>query len=80
MRLISQDGKLDIPYERCAVYLRITDEIEIIAYDTENVGFSPWLLGKYSTEEKARTLMGMIRNAYKAEIKCFLFPGDKETG
>jgi len=77
MRLISQYGESDIPYERIVVELNKKDKTKIIGYGVD--GFDGhWTLAKYSTEEKARIVMGMIRNAYKAERKCFCFPRDEE--
>ena len=55
MRVISQDGKLDFPYENSVVFISLVDasEIRIVAIgDDDNV-----VIAKYSTEEKAKKAM-----------------------
>ena len=60
MRLISQDGKFDIPY----------DEIVVELFDKCVVGrlkeyiSRDIILGSYSTEAKAQKAMEMLRTAY----------------
>lgn len=63
MRVISQDGKLDFPYEHSVVFISLVDasEIRIVAIgDDDNV-----VIAKYSTEEKAKKAMEMLRDAYQ---------------
>ena len=63
MRVISQDGKLDFPYENSVVFINLVDasEIRIVAIgDDDNV-----VIAKYSTEEKAKKAMEMLRFAYE---------------
>ena len=63
MRVISQDGKLDFPYENSVVFISLVDasEIRIAAIgDDDNV-----VIAKYSTEEKANKAMEMLRIAYE---------------
>lgn len=55
MRIISQDGKLDMPYEICSVWCR--DSV-IMCYNTHTV------IATYSTKEKAKKAMEMLRKAY----------------
>lgn len=70
MRLISQDGKTDIPYENSYVYVKA-----VYCYNKEKkchditgyklktpIGDDAWVLGEYSTEEKALKVMEMIRH------------------
>lgn len=65
MRLISQDGRLDVPYEKIAVNLKETDRTQIIGYGIESFdNNSYFVLGKYSTEEKARKVMELLQMAY----------------
>ena len=62
MRVISQDGKLDFPYENSVVFISLVDasEIRIVAIgDDDNV-----VIAKYSTEEKAKKAMEELRYAY----------------
>lgn len=73
MRLISQDGKTDIPYENSAVYVQAIYYYnkEKKCHDTTGyklktpIGDDIWVLGEYSTEEKALKVMKEIREAYK---------------
>ena len=98
MRLISQDGKIDIPYENNVVYV-----YAIHGYNKEEkchditgyriitaIGDDTWVLGEYSTEEKALKVMEMLQNQYKRfmttgliDIKkeniYFKFPADEEV-
>lgn len=62
MRVISQDGRLDFPYEESIVFISLVDasEIRIVAIaDDDDVA-----IAKYSTEEKAKKAMEMLRDAY----------------
>ena len=57
MRIISQSGRIDIPYEVSVVYVEYES---IIA----KVGDERYAMGSYSTEEKAFKAMEMLREAY----------------
>ena len=57
MRIISQSGRIDIPYEVAVVYVEYES---IIA----KVGDERYAIGSYSTEEKAFKAMKMLRTAY----------------
>ena len=60
MRLISQNGKFDIPYDEIVV--EIFDEC-VVGRLKEYVG-RDIILGSYSTEEKAKKAMEMLREEY----------------
>ena len=62
MRVISQNGRLDFPYERSIVFLSPKDAtiVQILAIGDDEAG----TLAKYSTEEKAKKAMEMLREAY----------------
>ena len=60
MRLISQDGKFDIPYDEIVV--EIFGEC-VVGRLKEYIG-RDIILGSYSTEEKAEKAMEMLRTAY----------------
>lgn len=90
MRVISQDGRLDFPYERSIVFLSPKDAtiVQIQAIGEDEAG----TLAKYSTEEKAKKTMEMLReeygkyvsatgaNSYFAFVhpKVFQFPAEEE--
>lgn len=94
MRLISQNGYHDVPYESVIIQL-LHEENTIYAYSpfdlTNNICCI--LLGKYSTEKDALKVMKMCRDEYKKyEImqhgygigmvdnpKVFRFPKDEEV-
>ena len=54
MRIISQDGMIDLPYESVGISINNINETDIIAYPV--VGHTNksgcWTLATYSTEEK----------------------------
>lgn len=57
MRIISQSGRFDIPYEMAVVFVEYES---IIA----KVGDERYAMGNYSTEEKAVKSMEMLREKY----------------
>lgn len=64
MRLISQNGKFDVPYEIAA--LSRTGNI-IRAY-VPIVGEKGTVMTRYSTDEKAKKAMEMLHNTYTGEF------------
>lgn len=58
MRIISQNGRVDMPYEKIALYLSCE---QIVA---KHEG-TKYLLATYSSEEKAIKAMEMCRKEYK---------------
>lgn len=85
MRLISQDGNVDIPYDK-AILLHAQD------YVMARVGDKEYLMGEYSSMKKSYKAMEMMRKRYldyldvKFETfwysndypKVFQFPKDEE--
>lgn len=61
MRIISQSGRIDIPYEVAVVYVEYESVIA-------KVGDERYAMGSYSTEEKAEKAMEMLRTAYTGEF------------
>lgn len=57
MRIISQSGRVDIPYEMAVVYVEYESVIA-------KVGDEIYAIGNYSTEEKAVKSMEMLREKY----------------
>ena len=82
MRLISQDGTYDFPYEHVVVYRNETSVVCGIMPDIrEKV-----LLGKYNSKAKAIKAMEMLREEYletvydyRTKPKVFQFPKDEEV-
>lgn len=68
MRIVSQDGMIDLPYESIGVSINHNDNCVIIAYPAGI--FTPsdeyWEMARYSTEEKARKSMELLQDSYVA--------------
>lgn len=66
MRVISQDGTLDIPYEQVVIQ-RFNGEIYFLNKNLTGIDDlgSDIVIAKYSTEEKAKKAMEMLRIAYE---------------
>lgn len=85
MRVISQDGTLDFPYENSIVFID-TREKEATFVRMQAIGDNESsITAKYSTKEKAKKAMEMLREQYKKYIGasvniygCFQFPNDDE--
>ena len=77
MRIISQNGRVDMPYEKIALYLSCE---QIVA---KHEG-TKYLLATYSSEEKAVKAMEMCREKYLSRMeldggydivnKCYVQP------
>lgn len=92
MRVISQDGSIDYPYDKSVVFLDPYNENNVkiqLAGDKECL-----ILGKYSTKEKALKAMELLRESYLKfahatnndsfyaffdNPKVFRFPADDEV-
>ena len=66
MRVISQDGTIDIPYELSAV--TIGQKVDLSKFNinirSKLLDERPCIVATYSTEEKAKKAMEMLRDAY----------------
>ncbi len=71
MRIISQGGRSDLPYEEIAVCIACED---IIARYNDK----EYLMARYSTMEKAQKAMEMLHEAYACE-RYFQFPSDEDV-
>ena len=65
MRIISQDGTIDIPYEQCVIQ-RFREKIYFLNKNLTGVEqlVSDMILASYSSEQKAEKAMEMLRTAY----------------
>ena len=91
MRIISQGGISDLPYEQISISIDCDDERTIIAYAVSSGTI--WELAEYSKKEKAEKAMEMLRTEYgnykqakSSEYyfafnypKVFRFPQDSEV-
>lgn len=64
MRIVSQDGRIDLPYEQIVVVNNTVDEMTIIAYAVDSYDDTVWKLAEYSTKEKAVKAMEELRTEY----------------
>ena len=62
MRIISQNGKFDLPYENLAIFVEY--ENVIARFENER-----YLLGQYSSEAKAIKAMEMLRGTYLSRME-----------
>ena len=71
MRVISQHGNVDLPYEQI-----------IVCHATENVvalhNEKEYVLGRYSSQEKAYKAMGMLKEHYGSLSFMKLIAGTKK--
>ncbi len=68
MRILSQDGKFDFPYER--VCLEVSDSGKIFAQgDVWGKRDNYIEVARYENEEKARKAMEMLREAYMVHFQ-----------
>ena len=79
MRVISQDGALDIPYEQVVIQ-RFNGEIYFLNKNLTGIDdlVSDIVIAKYSTEEKAKKAMEELRYAYMCHnlVKMVKTPPD----
>ena len=70
MRVVSQNGQIDVPYERYTIWCYKDQYLDIyhIACDSET---SYRGLADYSTEEKAIKAMEMLREKYLENSKMY---------
>ena len=68
MRIISQDGTVDLPYESIGIS-RYDMEINAIPIADSNQQERYWALAEYSTEAKARKAMEMLQVNYLSRME-----------
>lgn len=84
MRLISQDGMCDCPYESSSVYIRdIRTEHKLESGEALkksgrctiqcNNNIASFKIAEYSTEEKALCVMEMLRQQYNRYLTTVIF-------
>lgn len=89
MRLVSQDGSIDVPYEMCALSIGTTANKTNIYVRSKLFDEKPCLFGVYSEERKALKAMEELRKTYSKipnnsvedwyfEDLVFQFPKDKD--
>ncbi len=78
MRIISQDGYYDVPYEQAVVACL---DRTVVAYQLSDLGSSDYIqLASYSTEKKAIKAMELCRKKYAdSEYNRIVLCGKGET-
>ena len=93
MRIISQDGRFDLPDEPVAISTHAINRGQVIAKPLTNADRLFCVMGEYSTEEKAEKAMEELRAEYGGYRvvrgktfysafdypKVFRFPQDSEV-
>ena len=93
MRLVSQDGMVDVPYEISALSIGRIGESSTIYIRSKLLDEKPYVFATYSTEAKALRVMEMLRGEYLQYCtarsneywfafnnpKAFQFPKDEEV-
>ena len=65
MRIISQDGTLDLPYERFVISVNMQNQGEIIAWTGNHISDDECIvMAVYSSFAKAQKAMEMLHRAY----------------
>lgn len=77
MRVISQDGKWDLPYDRIVIDKsgeKIFAQSNLISSGDDNYV----QIAEYSSKERAEKAMGLLHSADVVECNKFSFPQDEE--
>ena len=65
MRILSQDGNIDVPYEQCGLTMFFNEIFSGNWVINANIGGNKaYKIAEYSTEAKARKAMDMLREQY----------------
>lgn len=71
MRIISQDGTIDLPYERFVISVNMQNKCEIIAWTGNHISDDECIvMAVYSSYAKAQNAMEMLREKYKDYAKA----------
>lgn len=73
MRIISQNGAIDVPYETSILHIVTSTKAEYsksFIFYTPNNSMDSNELARYSTEKKAQKAMEMLRDAYSNYDFC----------
>ena len=83
MRVISQNGMIDLPYENIGISINHHSTTDIIAYPICDHGSDSefWIMALYSTEAKAKKAMEMLHTEWDdfGNSGRFQFPADEDV-
>ena len=81
MLIRSQDKTAQVKFENIVVNLKLTESLKVICWSLQdaqrNGGY--FVLGKYSTKEKAMKVLDMIQEAYVNGHVDYQIPADNEV-
>ena len=72
MRIISQDGMIDFPYEHAVININYRNKNEIVANGINCDADTPFPIAKYSDENKAKKAMEILQRAYCGSLNNFI--------
>ena len=72
MRLISQDGYVDIPYDLSALSIWEFGDKTVIYVRSKLFDEKPFVFATYSSEEKGLKVMENLRKTYSSHLLLFL--------
>lgn len=71
MRLISQNGEIDVPYERFVISVNMQNQGEIIAWTGNHISDDECIvMAVYSSFNKAQKAMEMLHDKYKDYVRA----------
>lgn len=69
MRVISQDGMMDVPYEKYCFSMDCRNTTKVIMWDIRSTSRDIVTIAMYSTQEKAMKAMEMMREKYLSRME-----------
>ncbi len=81
MRVISQDGTIDVPYDICSFSISVVEYADLeqaSIYCNDNHTLVVRKMATYSTDAKAQKAMALLRNKYAKHKSVFCFPSDEK--
>ena len=69
MRVISQDGMMDVPYEKHCFSMDCRNTTKVIMWDIRSTSRDIVTIAMYSTKEKAMKAMEMLREKYLSRME-----------
>lgn len=78
MRIISQDGTMDYPYEQCGVFLdKWNVYVHPIGGEVTEIIFASYKSREAAEDALRRMRLRAIESEYKRHLKFFRFPEDQ---
>lgn len=75
MRIISQDGKINLPYEMTAL---LVSDSYIQAVFAGGIQQSPYVMAMYLTQDKLKDALDMLETYVDRRHTTFRFPADSK--